>query len=86
MIYRDVEFAWLSSNDVNIFFYMKRGSRILYMSDQYDLNTIMPMHVFAWFCRASGLLGEDMKVPSPDMAYFHISDPENPNETGLITK
>lgn len=85
MLYRDVEYAWLSSNDVNIFFYMRRGTHILYMSDQYDLSTILPLHTFAWFCRARGLLPEDIDIPTPDRTYFDLSDLENPNETGLIT-
>lgn len=41
------EYAWLSSYNVNIFFYMKKGTRILYMSDQYDMETMTPLFVYA---------------------------------------
>lgn len=63
---------------------MKRGSRILYMSDQYDRKSMTPFHVFAWFCRANDLLGEDLDVPTPDKTYFYLDDPD-PNQAGLIT-
>lgn len=65
------EYGWLSSYDINIFFYMKKGTRILYMSEQYDTRAMSPLHVFAWFCRASGLIEEDLDVPSPN-ARLHL--------------
>lgn len=76
------EYSWLTSHDVNYFFYMKRGTRVLYMSDMYDLDRITPLHVFAWFCRANGSIKEDLVVPEPDFTYY--KEVVLPNETGLI--
>lgn len=74
----------MSSYDVNIFFYMKKGTQVLYMSDQYDRTTMTPLHVFAWFCRADGLFEEDLDIPIPDEKFFHLNDPDI-NRAGLIT-
>lgn len=63
---------------------MKKGTRVLYMSDQYDRTTMTPLHVFAWFCRADGLFEEDLDIPIPDEKFFHLNDPDI-NRAGLIT-
>lgn len=79
-----VEYAWLSSYNVKIFFYMKKGTRILYMSDQYDMEAMVPLFIYAWFCRAHGLIEEELFVPTPNEKYFYLNDP-NPNHAGLVT-
>lgn len=65
---------------------MKRGTKVLYMSDQYDNEDMTPLHVFAWFCRANGLLDGELDLPTRDDTYFNLRSQENLNQVGLMTE
>lgn len=48
------------------------------------METMAPLFVYAWFCRAHGLIEEELFVPTPNEKYFYLNDP-NPNHAGLVT-
>ena len=64
-------YAWLSSYDTNIFFYREIGSKLLYISKQYDLEEMRPLHLYSWFLRARGFINEEMVFPKPDYELFN---------------